>query len=441
MRLEKIALTVAVTAFLLAGSGTICTASDFHPYGVCGNVTVDGEPIDDGYIVTIENENGSDEALRYTDNGSYVASIEGENGDTLTASIEYEGETYSNQTTIDNDSASQWCNISISTSSDNNGDDNESDNDDDNEEENTKPVIDIPETFQGKTGNETTFDGSDCYDEDGTIVEYEWTFYARYPFTLRGEQVEHEWDSPCDIMGVLTVYDDDSGARSQTFGIHVEETTSDEEDGDNDNNGNDSDGESNGNETPNANFTVEGALTLDEPVYFNSTSEDPDGFIGNRTWTIAGRMYYGETVEMVPREHGINETGNVTATLVVTDDDGLMDEYGKDVTLNESEGTIEYNVTLDCKEDVNLRVYDEDDELVDEDSGSHFEYTLPSGSYEVVYDDGNNQYSEVVALDGNKSVTLPVNSGGGGNIPLGGAVTLTAMACAVMIVYMVRRKQ
>jgi len=143
------------------------------------------------------------------------------------------------------------------------------------------------------TGEVITFNASDSYDPDGTIVDYFWDFGDGTNST--GVVVDHSYADDGTYVVTLTVTDDDGATASASATKTVL------------------------NRPPVASFTesAESVLT-GEVIYFNaSDSYDPDGYIASYFWDFGdGANATGFTVE-----HAYVDNGDYTVTLTVTDDD------------------------------------------------------------------------------------------------------------------------
>lgn len=63
------------------------------------------------------------------------------------------------------------------------------------------------------------FSAADSYDEDGTIVSFEWDFGDGY--TDSGETVEHRYDSTGTYLVTLTVTDEDGATSNDTVTVFI----------------------------------------------------------------------------------------------------------------------------------------------------------------------------------------------------------------------------
>ncbi len=145
------------------------------------------------------------------------------------------------------------------------------------------------------------FKGSDSTDPDGTIVSYAWTFGDGG--TSNVADPAHTYNTAGTYNAKLTVTDNDGKTDDDTVTVTVTA------------NG--------GGQPPNAVATADvtsGPAPL--TVHFTgSGSTDPDGTIVSYAWTFND----GGTSNIADPTHTYNTAGNYTATLTVTDNDGLQD--------------------------------------------------------------------------------------------------------------------
>jgi len=144
------------------------------------------------------------------------------------------------------------------------------------------------------TGETITFNASDSYDLDGTIVSYFWDFGDETNAT--GMIVEHSYPDE-GVYTVTLIITDDDGATDATTATKTVL-----------------------NRPPVAVFT-ESAETVytGEVIYFNaSASYDSDGTIVSYFWDFGD----GSNATGVTVEYAYADDGNYTVTLTVTDDDG-----------------------------------------------------------------------------------------------------------------------
>jgi PKD repeat protein len=147
-----------------------------------------------------------------------------------------------------------------------------------------------------KTGRPTTFNASDSYDLDGTIVSYEWGFGDGIVVTETDPITSHVYDDDGVYTVTLTVTDDDGATNSTSITKTIL------------------------NRLPTASFTQNATtINVGEAIRFDAShSFDPDGDIVEYFWDFGdGTNDTGMTVD-----HVYTEGGNYTVTLTVTDDDG-----------------------------------------------------------------------------------------------------------------------
>jgi PKD repeat protein len=163
---------------------------------------------------------------------------------------------------------------------------------------NRQPVALFTETDETVNTDETiSFNASDSYDPDGTIVSYSWNFGDGT--TVTGISVQHAYSQDGTYTVSLTVTDDD-GATDTT---NATKTVL--------------------NQVPVASFT-ESAETVSsgENIHFDaSESYDSDGAIVAYSWDFGD----GTTATGITVDHAYDNNGVYTVTLTVTDDDGATD--------------------------------------------------------------------------------------------------------------------
>ncbi|MFO8078334.1 MAG: PKD domain-containing protein [Thermoplasmatota archaeon] len=96
----------------------------------------------------------------------------------------------------------------------------DSENDDFNEPtENRVPHANAGGPYNQEKGKSVMFSAADSYDEDGTIVSFEWDFGDGY--TDSGETVEHRYDSTGTYLVTLTVTDEDGATSNDTVTVFI----------------------------------------------------------------------------------------------------------------------------------------------------------------------------------------------------------------------------
>ncbi|PVX25908.1 MAG: hypothetical protein CW691_03145, partial [Candidatus Bathyarchaeum sp.] len=152
-----------------------------------------------------------------------------------------------------------------------------------------------PETANANT--EFTFDASDSYDVDGTIVSYAWSFGDGA--TATGVTVTHAYSEVGTYTVTLTVTDDDGATATATETKSVP------------------------NLPPVAEFSDSAEIvSTQDSIYFDATeSYDLDGTIVSYAWSFGD----GATATGMTVMHAYEENAEYTVTLTVTDDDGATD--------------------------------------------------------------------------------------------------------------------
>ncbi|MFA5363708.1 MAG: PKD domain-containing protein [Candidatus Bathyarchaeia archaeon] len=174
---------------------------------------------------------------------------------------------------------------------------------------NQPPVAVISEIAQSATKTEAvTFDGSESYDTDGTIVNYAWTFGDGTTATT--VEAAHTYAESGVYTVRLTVTDNDGAIDEDTITITVL------------------------NSKPVAIFTQSVTTTLQgETVSFDgSESYDTDGTIVNYAWTFGD----GTTATGVTVDHVFDQAGEYMVTLTVTDNDASSDSTAAQTTVDEA---------------------------------------------------------------------------------------------------------
>jgi len=163
---------------------------------------------------------------------------------------------------------------------------------------NRPPVANFTESAHTVYTDEMiTFNATESYDPDGTIVSYSWDFGDGN--TATGVTVSHGYADNGSYVVTLTVTDNDGATDIITATKTVK------------------------NRPPVANFT-EPAHTVysSENIHFDaSESHDPDGTIVSYSWDFGD----GNTATGVSVSHSYAASGEYTVTLTVTDDDGATD--------------------------------------------------------------------------------------------------------------------
>lgn len=155
-----------------------------------------------------------------------------------------------------------------------------------------------------------SFDASESYDPDGSIVSYEWNFGDGN--TGSGITANHTYVSDGTYTVVLTVKDNDGATDTDTQNVVVEGP----------------------NQPPVASFTYScTGLTCN---FDGSASDDLDGTIISYAWDFGD----GGTGTGVTASHIYGSSGTYTVVLTVTDDDNATDTDAQPVTVSEAQATM-----------------------------------------------------------------------------------------------------
>lgn len=379
--MNKIKILLIIIAILCLILGGIIAFSQIPiPVGVAGKIEINGSPIENNHVVYIKNEDTGEIITVNTSNGYYVGAVSGSNGHKINVSFIYNNVLYSNYTFVNLSLPTQWINFSIK----------------DNltplpPYENKNPVI-IIEDITGYTNEEIILNASLCFDPDGYITKYEWTIFSYPPFTLTGKVVKTVFKNPCDIIGILKVYDNSSGISSKTFKITIYEKE--------ENISYSQNNEINITLPPIANFSYEYFIENDElKVILFDTSYDVDGYIVNRTWNIDGKIFYDKNVSV---SYNINNITEINVSLLVKDNDGIFNMIKKNIRIEiEGNETIEkYNLSIKFNGNVILEI-EKDNKTIVRDEGNEFNFIFEKGSYKIKYFSlyTSKSYEELIELD------------------------------------------
>ena len=105
----------------------------------------------------------------------------------------------------------------------------------DNEPENIPPVADAGGPYKGFVGQELTFNGSNSYDLDGTIVHYRWSYTTGENFPANiddGVEVTYVFENPGIYNLELKVIDDDGAEDSNVTTVEIIQACEPDSDGD-----------------------------------------------------------------------------------------------------------------------------------------------------------------------------------------------------------------
>jgi len=169
---------------------------------------------------------------------------------------------------------------------------------------NRPPVADAGPDQTAIVGETVQFDGSGSSDPDGTIVSYEWNF-GDGASTQSGVVVSHSYDTAGIYTVILTVMDDYGTSAADQTTITVQAP-------------------------PVANAGPDQIVLANEGATFDgSLSYDTDGAIVSFDWDFGDEV----TAAGVIVTHAYSAPGTYTATLLVTDESGLMDTDTAEVTV------------------------------------------------------------------------------------------------------------
>jgi len=246
---------------------------------------------------------------------------------------------------------------------------------------NRPPVASFTESAETVlTGETITFNATNSYDPDGSIVSYFWDFGDGSNAT--GVVVDHSYADDGNYTVTLTVTDDDGATSVSTSTKTIM------------------------NRPPIASFTesTETAYT-GETISFNaSASYDPDGFIVSYFWDFGdGTNATGVTVS-----HSYADNGTYVVTLRVVDDDGAESTTSSTKTILNTAPVAAFTESAET-------VYT--NEIITFNASSSYDSDGSIVSYFWDFGDGTNATGVVVehaySDNGNYTVTLTVTDDDG----------------------------
>ena len=167
--------------------------------------------------------------------------------------------------------------------------------------ENRPPSVDFSFSPLSPEPGEAVYFSSNCYDMDGYVISYNWSFGDDTFSTLPNPP--HVYSSSGIYVITLTIKDDDGSTNITSKSINV-------------------------NSPPVANFVYMPAYPVDTDIItFLDSSIDSDGSIVNWTWDFGdGNISYGKNIT-----HKYKDDGVYNVTLTIIDDDGAWDSIEKQI--------------------------------------------------------------------------------------------------------------
>jgi PKD repeat protein len=181
---------------------------------------------------------------------------------------------------------------------------------------NEVPTASFEYSPQGPDVSQTiNFDASSSSDPDGNIQSYSWSFGDGT--TAGGVTESHSYTSSDKYAVTLTVTDDEGAVDTATQTVSVGGTSS--------------------NSPPTASFEyAPNSPNVSDTIEFDgSASSDPDGSIQSYEWDFNGDGVTDSTGEKT--SHSYSGSGDYTASLTVTDDEGATDTTTQTVSVNKDE--------------------------------------------------------------------------------------------------------
>jgi len=244
--------------------------------------------------------------------------------------------------------------------------------------ENRPPFIDFSFSPHSPQPGDTVFFKSNCYDSDGYIDSYNWSFGD----TLTSAQLnpEHIYPSSGKYVVTLAITDDDRSSNITSKIINV-------------------------NAPPEANFSYLPANPTDiENIVFTDLSSDYDGYLVNYTWDFGdGNVSHGKNpIHMYP------SNGKYTVVLTVVDNDGATSTKSQDIMVDNVYPTADfvYLPESPVKIGVIINFTDNSSDL----DGFIVNYTWNFDDRNISY---GNQTTHMYASDGIYNITLTVTDDDG----------------------------
>ncbi|MFN8459162.1 MAG: PKD domain-containing protein [Anaerolineae bacterium] len=174
---------------------------------------------------------------------------------------------------------------------------------------NQTPVAVITAPSQGEVAQALTFDGSNSYDNDGSITGYTWNFGDGA--SANGQQVSHSFEQPGLYQITLTVSDNGGLNGSSTFTVKITAKS----------------------KTPPVAVISgpDGGMINDQLSFAGTQSSDTDGQIISYAWNFGD----GATADGSSVSHSYAQFGTYQITLIVTDNDGLTAQATHTVQVDE----------------------------------------------------------------------------------------------------------
>lgn len=356
-----------------------------NPIGIAGQIYYNGVLVGSGVHVTVKWIEGNTYDNATTNNGNYAVAIAGmEDGDTVQVNVSYMGKNVFNVTVIDTTAMANWCNISIIPSGGN-----------------EPPVIDIPDRYEGHEGDIISFDASDCYDPDGNIVSYTWSFYGDgNPYTLGNKKVSKKWMDEISCIVYLSVTDNSGDTTMAMREINI------------------------ANSMPHATLEGNDSIYTGETAYFNASgSYDAGNDVLHYDWDIDG----DEIWDYIDVNANISAVYNTAGTYVivvrVSDGDGGVDIAIHNLIVLEEGNEDDNDTIVNKKPIVNFSItgfINENGEFIKDSNISLKSNSYDPDGYIVNWTwnfMGSINYSENVSFElksmGNKTIRLTVKDNNG----------------------------
>lgn len=173
------------------------------------------------------------------------------------------------------------------------------------------PVAQANGPYSASVGNAITFSSGGSIDNDGSIVSYSWNFGDGSSSTAANPT--HTYQAAGSYTATLTVTDNAGNTASDTAAATISGNT----------------------QAPTANANGPYSANVNQAISFSAAgSTDADGTITNYLWNFGD----GQTSTQENPSHAYSAAGSFTATLTVTDNDGLTGSSTAPVSITGSVG-------------------------------------------------------------------------------------------------------
>jgi len=156
-------------------------------------------------------------------------------------------------------------------------------------------------------------DGTDSFDSDGRVTDYEWELSDGRRFNQASTEVDFREGDAGSYTATLTVTDNDGATATDRVRFELTEPQ---------------------NQPPNADFFIspQSGTPPFTATFDASASNDPDGSIRSYTWVFSDRRGSPKGKQITER-FTEDDVGTIDVGLTVEDDDGADDFRQKSITV------------------------------------------------------------------------------------------------------------